>query len=309
MISIVIPLYNKEAHIRQTLQSVLEQTFREFEIIIVNDGSTDNSINEINKIEDERIRIIHQENQGVSPARNRGIKEARHEYIAFLDADDEWVPEYLDTMVKLIDEFPACSIFGAAYEIKGKNGKKINAIINNLPFEGDTGMIDNYFEVASCSHPPLFPSNVIVRTKAFEVANDFPSNVKSGEDLLTLAGLAIHFKIAYTTKILVTYHFDMDEFNSNPRKIDPNDIVGETMIGFLKSHPDIPYLKKYIGIWYRNRTSTLLRYASWTKVWKEGIKSLKYNPTDIRIPVYGVISLLPVKQRLKFFRFSSSSTS
>ena len=90
MISVVIPLYNKEKQIKRTLQSVLTQTFQDFEIVIVNDGSTDNSTIEVEKIKDSRIRLIHQENAGVSAARNKGIEEAKYELIAFLDADDEW---------------------------------------------------------------------------------------------------------------------------------------------------------------------------------------------------------------------------
>ena len=87
MISVVIPLYNKEKQIRKTLQSVLTQTFQDFEIVVVNDGSTDNSAIEVEKVKDPRIRLIHQQNAGVSAARNKGIEEARYELIAFLDAD------------------------------------------------------------------------------------------------------------------------------------------------------------------------------------------------------------------------------
>lgn len=90
MISVVIPLYNKDKQIAKTLYSVLKQTYPNFEVIVVNDGSTDNSLSEVSKISDSRIRLICQENKGVSAARNRGIQEAKSDYIAFLDADDEW---------------------------------------------------------------------------------------------------------------------------------------------------------------------------------------------------------------------------
>lgn len=83
MFSVVIPLYNKELSIGNTIQSVLDQTCQDFEIIVVNDGSTDNSAAVVEAIEDDRIRLIHQENQGVSAARNRGIEETRGEWVAF----------------------------------------------------------------------------------------------------------------------------------------------------------------------------------------------------------------------------------
>ena len=78
MISVVIPLYNKEKQIKRTLQSILAQTFQDFEIVIVNDGSIDNSIIEVEKVKDSRIRLIHQKNTGVSAARNKGIEEAKY---------------------------------------------------------------------------------------------------------------------------------------------------------------------------------------------------------------------------------------
>lgn len=88
--SIVIPLYNKEKSITTTINSVLNQTCGDFELIIVNDGSTDTSLEIVQSIKDERIRIINQKNGGVSSARNQGIIEAKFDWIAFLDADDLW---------------------------------------------------------------------------------------------------------------------------------------------------------------------------------------------------------------------------
>ena len=90
MFSIIIPLYNKELSVKKTIYSVINQSFRDFEVIIVNDGSTDNSVKVIETIDDARIRVIHQVNQGVSAARNYGIQEAKNQWISFLDADDLW---------------------------------------------------------------------------------------------------------------------------------------------------------------------------------------------------------------------------
>ena len=111
MISVVIPLYNKEKQIAETLQSVLLQSFRNFEIVIVNDGSTDGSVAAAEAVQDARIRIIQQENAGVSAARNRGIAAAKYELIAFLDADDRWKPEYLRLVFLAVRRFlPTCRL-------------------------------------------------------------------------------------------------------------------------------------------------------------------------------------------------------
>ena len=98
--SVVIPLYNKEAYVAKTLNSVLNQTYRNFEVIIVNDCSTDNSLDVVKAARDHRIKIIeHSENKGLSASRNTGINAATHLYIAFLDADDYWDSTYLETIL------------------------------------------------------------------------------------------------------------------------------------------------------------------------------------------------------------------
>lgn len=112
MLSVVIPLYNKEHTILRTLYSVVTQTYSDFEIIIIDDGSTDRSVQLIeSRIDDSRVRIISQENQGVSAARNRGVAEAKYPYIAFLDADDEWLPTYLDKVKEAIGVFPEAGMY------------------------------------------------------------------------------------------------------------------------------------------------------------------------------------------------------
>lgn len=106
MISVVIPLYNKERQIANTLHTVFAQTFTDYEIVIVDDGSTDRSAEIVAAMHDKRIRLIRQKNAGVSAARNRGISEARGEFIALLDADDEWKPDYLATQMHLAETYP-----------------------------------------------------------------------------------------------------------------------------------------------------------------------------------------------------------
>ena len=118
MISIVIPLYNKEQSIATTLQSVINQIYTDWECIIIDDGSTDGSLDVVKKyirtleIEDWKLTISHQENAGVSSARNRGILEAKGEFVAFLDGDDVWDKDFLTEMVKLIADYPKKSIYG-----------------------------------------------------------------------------------------------------------------------------------------------------------------------------------------------------
>jgi glycosyltransferase involved in cell wall biosynthesis len=105
-ISVVIPLYNKAAEIERTLRSVLAQTLSPLEIIVVDDGSTDGSAAIVERVGGERVRLVHQQNRGVSAARNRGIELSRGEYVAFLDGDDRWNPDYLQTLAAFIARHP-----------------------------------------------------------------------------------------------------------------------------------------------------------------------------------------------------------
>ena len=149
MISVIIPLYNKEDYISTSIKSIFKQSYNDYEIIVVNDGSTDKSVDIVKAFNDERIRIINQKNAGVAAARNKGIEEAKGEYIAFLDADDEWKEDYLATQMELAEKYPQCDVFATNYEFCDANGKKTKTIIRGIQFQEESGVLNNYFEVAS----------------------------------------------------------------------------------------------------------------------------------------------------------------
>ena len=256
MISVVIPLYNKEKQIRRTLETVLSQTFQDFEIVIVNDGSTDRSVDEVLKIKDERIHIFHQANAGVSAARNRGIEEAKGEYIAFLDADDEWDVNYLQAQTDLLNKYAECKVFACNYYFRNLKNRITLTKINNLPFHETDGILSNYFKVASCSNSPLWTSAVMVSKDAIVSIGGFPVGVKSGEDLLTWARLARKFKIAYTKKCLATFITTPSSNNTSKseQRFGSEEFV---LVELLKLYNDEDdplkkgHLKAYILRWYK----------------------------------------------------------
>ena len=230
MISVVIPLYNKEKQIANTLHSVLRQTFQNFEIVVVDDGSTDNSVQEVEKVNDIRIRIVHQKNAGVSAARNKGIVEANYDLIAFLDADDEWKVEYLETQYYLFQKYLQCSVFACGYEFSDSNGNVSGTIIRKLPFQEEDGVLTNYFEVARNSHPPIWTSAIMVKKEAIQAIGGFPVGIKSGEDLLTWARLAVHNEIAYSRKKKAIYHVEGYNVSEKPKRIPAEqDLVGNEL--------------------------------------------------------------------------------
>ncbi len=279
MISIVIPLYNKEKQVAHTLQSVFDQTFQDFEIVIVDDGSTDGSVAEVEKFAERRIRLIHQQNAGVSAARNRGVEAAKGELVAFLDADDEWKPEYLATQYHLYLKYPKSSVYACNYEFRNPEGVVTSTTIRKLAFTSKDGLLSNYFEVASCSYPPLWTSAVMVKKQAIQDVGGFPVGIKSGEDLLTWARLAVRGPIAYSKRVQAVYR----QGYSNPRPPEERDFVGEQLEILFNEVPATPGLKHYVAFWYKMRMCRCLAHRMWKRAVKAFVKSLRYNPLQGKI--------------------------
>lgn len=299
MISVVIPLYNKEKLIGNTLRSVLEQSYQDFEIVVVNDGSTDNSVTEVEKIADPHIRLIHQQNAGVSAARNKGISEAKGEFIALLDSDDLWKPEYLATQIELTRKYPQCDVFAVNYEFHDVKGNVSNTIIRKIPFEGDDGVLSNYFEVASCSHPPICSISIMTRKGVFEAIGGFPIGIKSGEDLLTWARLACQYKIAFSKKVCAIYNLGegYDFANQPPRRQDIGDPVGKGLLNLYCAHKNMVGLRRYLSHWHKMRASVAVRFGDKKETICEVIKSFQYYPLNYKVLLFFILVFLPSKIR------------
>lgn len=307
MISVVIPLYNKEKQIAHTLQSVFNQTFQNFEVVIVDDGSTDGSVSEVEKFSDLRIRLIHQKNAGVSAARNRGIEEAKSDLIAFLDADDEWKPEYLATQYQLSQKYPDCNVFACNYEFRNTEGKVTPTIIRKLPFTGEDGILSNYFEVASCSHPPICSISIMVRKSAIQAIGGFPVGIRSGEDLLTWARLAVNDKIAYSKISLAVFIRDEILFNKDQKQRIPEveDIVGKELLNIYAENRTMRGLNSYLALWHKMRTRIFIEKGHRRLALKECLISMKYD-INIKIIVFFVLIILPISFSKKIFRYSNT---
>lgn len=179
--SIVIPLYNKEDHISKTLQSVLDQTFENFEVIVVDDGSTDKGLEAVKRFSDDRISIIEQSNQGVSTARNNGVKHSQSQFIALMDADDEWRSNHLAEFYRSIQKYPEAALFCNAYAIKLQE-KFIQQAVYNLSSKTDIQIVADYFD-ASIIHPVAWTSAVAFNKKDFWDLGGFDREITSGQDI------------------------------------------------------------------------------------------------------------------------------
>ena len=299
LISVVIPLYNKAESIATALDSVLAQAYQNFEVIVVDDGSTDDGVAVVEQYADERIRLIRQANAGVSVARNRGIEEARGEYVAFLDADDEWMPEFLEEIVTLQNEFPACRAQATSYVINSRGGKS-SIILRKIPFQGERGVLTNYFEVASFSHPPVCSICVCVERELLQEIGGFPLGITSGEDLLTWARIAVRTDWAYSLIPLAQYNVEALLVDEKPGRLhDKGEVVSTELIALLDKIGDKRKrkLKKYISHWYKMCTSVYMRLGEVKNTWKYGCKSLRYNICNYKVYLMMMMVLLPSKMQ------------
>lgn len=196
--TVVIPLYNKEKHIQSTIESVLAQTYTNFEIVVVNDGSTDNSEVVVKSIKDDRIKYYSQENKGVSSARNYGIEKAKANLIAFLDADDYWYPNHLETLKTLYETYPNCGLYATAYEKFYYNHKLVKGKYHHLPLDF-IGVIPDFFH-HSIIDPIAWTSAVMIPKKVFETHGNFDTELKSGQDTDLWIRIALKEKVGFSSE-------------------------------------------------------------------------------------------------------------
>ena len=210
-VSIIIPLYNKERHIERTLNSVFSQTYKNFEIIVVDDGSTDNSISLVKEIgKDHDLTIIYQGNAGVSSARNNGILKAKYDYIAFLDADDAWKPLFLENIVKLINKYPEAGAYATDYDIMSKEGRLHIPNHKYIPKDSEEVLIPNYFKSMIYGDPMITSSSVCLTKATFIKAGLFPVEERLGEDKDMWSRVALLYPIAFSWYIGATYFENAD---------------------------------------------------------------------------------------------------
>jgi len=208
-VSVVIPLYNKGPYIARALNSVLAQTFQDFEVIVVDDGSTDDGAEVVRSFEDPRIRLIQQENRGVSAARNRGIEAARAELVAFLDADDEWLAGHLEVLLRLRDKYPEAGAYGTAYLVKRKDSKAcVAAFSDDIPRKPWEGLLPSYFKAAAFGDPPISASTVAIPKSVLTEMAGFATEAWWGEDTDLWGRIALKYPIAFSWDGMGIYHME-----------------------------------------------------------------------------------------------------
>jgi glycosyltransferase involved in cell wall biosynthesis len=207
--SVIIPLYNKENFIENTLKSVFNQSFTDFEVLIVNDGSIDTSEEKVLQFNDVRIRYFYKENGGVSSARNFGIEQATSNYITFLDADDYWYPNFLQEMFSNTQNHNDVKVFSAAIEVE--TSKKTFAALYSIEKKADCQIV-NYFE-ASHKETAICTSCAVFHKSVFEKTGNFDMSLKSGEDTDMWIRIGLHYPVLFSWKILARYVYDKESLS------------------------------------------------------------------------------------------------
>ncbi len=274
-VSVVIPLYNKESWVRRTIESVLAQTLPPEEIIIVDDGSKDGSAAAVAEIADDRIRLIRQPNAGVSAARNRGAELSTSPWIAFVDADDWWECDFLQTCAELYGRYPEAILFGTNQCFD--NGDK-----TVFPVNGPNPWLINDFalEAVNQFYPPITNASCVVKKGPFLAAGGFPVGIALGEDIDTWLRFSLVGQFVLDRRCMI--HYSEEDQESAVRRLRLR--CSQTMPACVVSY------KRLAGKMQPVRRESYRKYAQFaltqclivgmaSRDWASSVNIFRYHPS------------------------------
>jgi glycosyltransferase involved in cell wall biosynthesis len=251
-VSVVIPAYNAMAYLPETLDTVLKQTFTDFEVLIINDGSSDHIVQWASQVTDPRVKLISQENQGVSIARNTGIAHAQGEYLAFLDADDLWEPTKLEKQVQCLEDKPEVGLVYTWTLLIDEQGKP-TGIVYDSHAEG------NVWEQILVGDIVCSGSSAMVRRVCFESVGEFDPNLSSAADFDMWTRLAAHYPFAVFKEFLIYYRQYSNSMSKNRHKM-----MQDLRITFEKRFQSVPLDQLYL----RSRAYGYMnRWLAWASIY------------------------------------------
>lgn len=252
--SVVIPLYNKAPYVAKAIESVLAQTYTDYELVIMDDGSKDDSFEIARKtIEGHgHCHLYRQKNAGVSMARNNGVAVSQGKYLCFLDADDWWEPAFLEEMSELIDAYPEAGIYGTNYTIVNDTRHKTRVASVGV----DEGFIKgyiNYCQVyAKTLYMPLCSSAVCIPRRVFDAVGGFNPQLRMSEDFDLWARIALDYKVGFVNKPLSNYNQDVDFSNRAIGTLPPPETQFAFCAGYLdeakKNNPELKFTVEMVQI-------------------------------------------------------------
>lgn len=301
--SVVIPLYNKEKFFARTLQSVVDQNYSNFEVIVVDDGSTDSSPTIIKGFDDSRIKLLHQINSGVSSARNNGILNSKGKFVVFLDADDYWCSNHLSTLYKMIHNFQNHSIFCTNYKLSFSHNASKLARFSNVSLKGKkTFEVDNFFKLNLLNSIICTPTSCIKRELLLQYKM-YDTKLLTSEDTDLWIRLTTENKILFINTYTVVVNRRSE--NSLSKKLNP-----DIKIKFLQKHSNISNADTYSKIFMdKIRYTVYLEYRLLGKNEQANLILNKINYSNLNWKQKLVIlcnvtvlrTLFKIKNKLNYF--------
>jgi glycosyltransferase involved in cell wall biosynthesis len=271
--SVVIPLYNKVAYVRRAIDSVLAQTLEDFELVVVDDGSTDGSGELVTSYRDPRIRYFRQSNAGECAARNRGIEEARSEWISYLDADDEYLPEFLAEIDAVRRQYPGVCVIFTNLTVLSEVGEREAWRASDL---SGPQIVDDYFRFCLVRRSGMSSSSTATTREVIRRVGGFPVGVTLGGDLDTWARLAWSAgEVGAVPKRLAVWHTEVvgsqwvvERDGRRQRRVPPYSAYQATYRQWLTEGKIPEQLLKSTHEWMNRRLIDLA--AKWARVGARG---------------------------------------
>lgn len=284
IISVIIPAYNAESYILETIKSVQKQTFVDLEIIAIDDGSTDRTLEILKGIDDERLRVFSYANSGVAIARNRGIAQARGEFIAFLDADDLWTPDKLETQLEALSRNSDASVVYSWTSYFHEKNKKVYSG-NSVLFQGNVHAdLLKWNFLASGSNP-------LIRREAIEEIGGFDSSFPPCEDWDFYLRLSARYKFAVVPKYQVIYRQSATSATASKFDFIEKQCLAVLERNYERAPKEYQHLKSYSEAWiYQYCTQLYLQNSNnlldVKRASQKFLKAVKTNPS-ILTDTYG----------------------
>ncbi|MBW4568368.1 MAG: glycosyltransferase [Tolypothrix carrinoi HA7290-LM1] len=308
-ISVIIPVYNGEKTIEATINSVLQQTFDDFELIIINASSTDSTLEIISQIQDERIKVFTYNRANVAVNRNRGFNQSKCEFVTFLDADDLWTADKLEAQYKILQENPQAGVVYSLTDAIDENSK----FLCRWSYATWTGDVYTKLLLANFIGSG---SNVMVRSKALKEVGDFDESLTNAQDLDMWLRLAKKYEFISIKKVQIFYRISANSMSSNILGMEKSYLQIIEKACYDERAASYQYLKQYsIANLYKYLGYKALEASPGQQkplqvaqlIWK----SIRYDPPILLKPVIykallklAVITLLPTNMaRLLFTNF------
>jgi glycosyltransferase involved in cell wall biosynthesis len=222
-ITVVIPLYQMGHAIERTIASALAQTHAPHEIIVVDDGSMDGGPELVTSVFGDTVRLVRQANAGAGPARNRGVAQARTPWIAFLDADDVWLPDHLETLAAAVRAFPEQRVFAS----RSRAVPERDVVSGRVPDEVERARaagaenpprVIDYFAECLVRQRPFFPTTLLIDRALFLETGGFDGRYRRGQDMELMGRVALHHAVVGTDRITAWYVRSADPIRPSPRR-------------------------------------------------------------------------------------------